>query len=112
MSKTLFQLYVNTEVPNQKIKFKIDYNKDTYHWATSSSKQKGYQLTATPVKREGVYEKFEAFSGFYKIIYPVDRQSKKRLSSAIEIFYDEIEKYLDFFRNKGYDIKPFKQADG
>jgi len=100
----LYKYYYPTDESNVSIKFTIDFNKDTYHWATGQTKEKGYQLTAKPVKREGVYEKFEAFSGFYKIIYPIGRQSKKRLQEAVSKFHADIEKYLDCFRNAGYKI--------
>ena len=105
MSKRLFVRYFDTEKENVKIKFVIDFNKDTYHWATSSSKEKGYQLTAVPVEKHDRVEVFGAFTGFYKIIYPVNRQSKKRLEAAVNIFNNNIEEYLEFFRNKGFSIK-------
>lgn len=92
------------------IKFQITFNKDTYHWATSSSKKKGYQLTATPVKRTlsscGKYntESFTAFQGFYIILVQYDRQSKKRLEEAINSFKAKKDDYLQFFIKKGIEI--------
>jgi hypothetical protein len=99
-----YKEYIATREPNKFIKFTIDFNKDTYHWATGQTKQKGYQLVATPVERSDMWESFTAFQGFYKIIFPVERRSKKRLEEAIQIFKQDKEKYLDYFRNQGFEI--------
>lgn len=101
---SLYKKYIDTDDPNVKIKFSISFNKENYNWVTGQPKQKGYQLTAVPVERSGAWESFEAFSGFNDIIYPVERQSKKRLAKAIELFEDNIDKYLEWFENKGYKI--------
>lgn len=99
------------------IKFQISFNKDTHHWATSSTKKVGYQLTATPVQRSksecGKFstESFTAFQGFYKIIYPIARQSKKRLEEAISVFIKEKESYLKFFTDKKFEIEENKQLN-
>lgn len=107
----LYKKYLDVthkENGNNAIKFSLSFNKDTYHWTTGKPKQKGYQLTVTPVERitdaEGkiTQETFTAFTGFYKIIYPVDRQSSKRLQEAIKIFEQELQSYVDRFKEQGY----------
>lgn len=107
---TLFKHYIEIVKSPEKsthIKFSISFNKDTYHWATSSNKEKGYQLTATPICKSnsecGKFstESFTAFQGFYKIIYPVQRQSKKRLEEAIRTFNEQLPSYLEHFKQKG-----------
>ncbi len=108
---TLFKEYI--EIKNKEkgthLKFSISFNKDTYHWATSSTKEKGYQLIATPVSKSksscGTYstESFTAFEGFYKIIYPVGRQSNKRLDEAIRLFKEDLPTYLEYFKEKGIE---------
>ena len=50
------------------------------------------------------WEQSGAFTGFYKIIYPIGRQSKKRLEEAIRLFKEEKETYLKFFEDKGITI--------
>jgi len=105
----LFKKYIGTDKPNIFIKFTISFNKDTYHWATSSSKEKGYQLVATPIEKSGRCEVSGAFTGFYKIIYPIGRQSKKRLYAAVDTFYKDIEVYLEFFRKKGFNIEKYEE---
>lgn len=103
----LYKEYVPVVENNQAthIKFQISYNKDTYHWATGNTKQKGYQLTATPVTKSDMVESFTAFQGFYKIIFPVERQSKKRLATAIETFNNDKQTYLDYFKNQGFKFE-------
>ena len=93
---------------NNAIRFSLSFNRDTFHWATGQSKQKGYQLTATPVERQVdtdgrvVQESFTAFTGFYKIILAAERQSPKRLQEAISILEQELQSYMDHFEGEGY----------
>lgn len=102
----LYKVYIPIKGElNKKIKCTIHFNKDTYHWATSTPKEKGYSLTCTPVEIGDKWETYGAFTGFYEIIYPIERQSKKRLDTAIELFRNNIEKYLQFFTDSyGYEF--------
>jgi ribonucleotide reductase beta subunit family protein with ferritin-like domain len=100
-----YKEYIPTEIETQFIKFSISFNYDTYNWATGQPKEKGYQLTATPVEKTDMVESFTAFSGFYKIIFPAERKSKKRLEEAIRIFKRDRVDYIDYFRELGYKIK-------
>jgi hypothetical protein len=101
----LYKTYVDTDQPNQKIRFSIYFNKETINWATGQYKDKGYQVTAIPVEKTGFGESFGAFTGFNDIIYPVQRQSKKRLQTAINMLHLKMDEYLKFFENKGYKVK-------
>lgn len=104
----LYKEYVDTDKPNSKIKITLTYNRDTYHWATSNRKEKGYQIVCTPVEvtnGDGYnIESFTAFQGFYDIIYPAERQSKKRLEHAISLIAENKERYLNHFRNQGIKV--------
>ena len=104
----LFTHYTNTNNENIFIKYTIHFNKDTFHWATSAFKQKGYQVTATPItverKENWKTETSTAFNGFYEIIYPIERQSNKRAEEAIKKFKERLKIYNDFFRKKGFNI--------
>jgi len=104
----LYKEYIDTDKPNHKIKVTLSFNKDTYHWATAKSKEKGYQLNMTPVEvttGDGYNtEVMGAFTGFYEILYPVERQSKKRLSHAISLIVENRERHLEFFREKGIKV--------
>lgn len=99
-----YKEYVATSEPNKFIKFAISFNYDTYHWATGQSKQKGYQLVATPVEKGEMFESSTAFTGFFKIIFPVERKSKKRLEEAIRNFKRDKKDYLKYFINQGFSI--------
>lgn len=106
---TLFKVYFKTQEENTFAKCMIHFNKDTYHWATSADKQKGYQLTCTPVTisdlgNGATSEQVTAFAGFYKIIFPVERQSKKRFEQAYQEFINFLPRILEFFKDKGYTI--------
>lgn len=98
----LHKEYIDTKKENVKIKLTLHFNKDTYNWATGARKEKGYQVTATPVTvtvGDGFRtEEFGAFTGFYDLIYPVERQSKKRLGTAIELLEHNREVYLNHFK--------------
>jgi len=101
----LHKEYIDTSEPNVKIKFTITFNKETYNWVNGKEQQKGYKITAVPVEKEGLFEVTTAFTGFYEIIYPVERQSKKRLQKAIDLLHENMDRYLAWFEEKGYTIE-------
>lgn len=101
---TLYKEYQTIEINGEKqeIKFCVSFNKDRYNWATNQPKKIGYQITVLPVKRtsrEGgiVIEESEAFTGFNDCLLQVDRQSQKRLKTALLILQNSKEKYLSYF---------------
>jgi hypothetical protein len=73
------------------------------------------QVTCVPVKRSttgGVtIEEFGAFTGFNDNLIEVERQSAKRLQSAIAELQNRKEKYLQHFRDRyGWkDIRRIKR---
>ena len=88
---------------DQEIKVIITFNKEPTSWVTSRPKKIGYQVTVLPVKRTRhisenfVCEESGAFTGFTDCLLEVDRQSKKRLETAIGIFQQRKETYLKYF---------------
>lgn len=101
---TLYREYHKLE-NGQEIKFTISFNRESTNWATYQPKKKGYQVSATPVKRttlEGGFsmEESGAFTGFLDNLIEVDRQSKKRLQSAIDELHKRLPEYLQYFINK------------
>lgn len=98
-------MYLHKEyhtLPNgQMIKFGVSFNKDTCNWATSQPIKVGYRVTVLPVKitqHDGYsIEETGAFTGFNDTLLEVDRQSKKRLQTAISILAERKEKYLNYF---------------
>lgn len=99
---TLYKEYLDTIVENEKIKFTISFNKETRNWATGESKKIGYQVTAIPVKviKKETYsiEESSVFTGFNDNLIEIDRQSKKRLESAISKLKENMETYKEWFR--------------
>ena len=88
---------------DQEIKMFITFNKESTNWATSQPKKVGYQVTVIPVKRTKhvssnfVVEESSCFSGFNDCLLEIDRQSKKRLATAIKILQERKEIYLKHF---------------
>lgn len=101
---TLYKEYLDTSVENQKIKFTISFNKESINWATSKPKKIGYQVSAVPVK-VSIYKGYSieesgSFTGFNDNLIEIDRQSKKRLESAISKLKENMETYKEWFRLK------------
>ena len=86
----------------QEIRFSVSFNRDRTNWATSQPKKIGYQVSATPIERTNgdgySVESFSAFTGFNDSLIEIDRQSAKRLQTAIEVLTQRQERYLDWFR--------------
>ena len=97
----LHKQYIDTVREEHKIKLTVSFNKDTYHRATGKAKERGYQVTCTPIEREKGWEKSSAFSGFYELVYPAERQSKKKLAKALGLVEDNMERYVQYFRDRG-----------
>jgi len=95
---------------NEYIRFSLSFNKSLSNWATNEPRKMGYMVNATPIKRKQadrfVIEEFTAYQGFNEVIYPVERQSQKRLAEAKKLMEHHINnKYKEFFKAKGYEYK-------
>jgi len=93
------------KIGEQEIKVAISFNRERINWATSQPKKIGYQATCTPVKRTNkgnnlVLEETSAFTGFNVCLLEIDRQSAKRLQTAIEELNKRKEEYLNWFKAK------------
>ena len=92
----------------QELKISISFNKEPINWVNSKPQKIGYYATVVPVRRTKpstgsnvVIEESGAFTGFRNCILEVDRQSKKRLESAIKIATDNIPTYVKWFEQDG-----------
>lgn len=69
-----------------------------YEKGNDYGKKRGYYVTIVPVKREEKYgcmiESFVAYSGVTSCILPVTRKSKKSEEKALQIFRENIDRYL------------------
>lgn len=85
------------------IKFTIAFNRDRYNWATGEEKKIGYEVSAIPVQRGEMFEQSGTFTGFYSCILEIDRQSTKRLKTAVDLLESKIDHYLEQFKTpSGY----------
>ena len=95
-------------IGGNEIKASIRFNRETVNLATFEPKKVGYQVTCVPVKRSkcegGSVEEFGAFTGFNDNLIEVERQSAKRLQTAITELRNRKEKYLQYFKER-YDWK-------
>ena len=86
------------------IKFSVSFNRERTNWATSQPIDIGYRVSVVPVeitKRDNVtIESVGAFTGFNATLLAIDRQSSKRLQTAIGELNLRRERYLDWFRVK------------
>ncbi len=86
---------------NHKIKFTISFNKSPYNWATGKKIPIGYRVSVTPVEQTSkvgcTIETFGAFTGFNDTLLEIDRQSSKRLATAIAELEKRKEKYIKYF---------------
>ena len=105
----LYKEYIDTIKDNVKIKFTITFNKQTTSWATSQKRKIGYQVTVIPVEISKTgnvqIESFGAFTGFNDCLLEIDRQSKKRLETAIENLKTKKEFYLNHLNEHFYKFK-------
>ena len=103
----LGKTYLKTDKPNVKIRLGLSFNRDLSNWATNEPKEIGYQVTATPVEvadlgNGAASETSGAFTGFWEIILPCGRKSKKREDTAWEEMKKAIPRYREHFENKGF----------
>ena len=100
MNNVKYKEYIPTTKKNIYIKFVLYFNKEASNWATGAERKIGYALTAVPVEKSGYIESFSAFTGFTASLLEANRQSKKRLEKAIDIFKLNKTRYLEYFKNK------------
>ncbi len=75
-------------------------DKGTIKFSMWYNKERGYWVSATPVKitqHDGYsMEETGAFTGFVDTLLKVERRSDKRLNEAIAILQERKEKYLQY----------------
>ena len=87
----------------EELEFSISFNRDQYNWATGQPKKVGYQVSVTPIKRTKLESgleliEFGAFTGFNDNLMEINRQSSKRLTTAISTLKQRIPKYIEAFK--------------
>jgi len=104
---SLYKKYLDTTIENKKVKFTIYFNRGR-SFATNQPLPIGYRVSATPVEIGDKFETFTAFSGFTDSLLECNRQSSKRLDEAIKILDNNMEKYIEWFKDKGICFKENK----
>lgn len=91
-------------IGGQEIKVAISFNRDKINWATYQPKKIGYQVICVPVKltthKGFTIEESQALTGFSDCLLEIERQSAKRLQTAIAELQNRKEKYLQYFKDK------------
>ena len=104
-----YKIYIDTEKPNVKLKFRISYTQDRSNWATNEKIEPGYRVHATPVEvslKDGYRtESFGAFTGFGDTLIPCERRSKTRYKNAKKVLMERMPKYIQWFKDKGHVVK-------
>jgi hypothetical protein len=98
----LYKEYIKTQELNKEIKLTISFNKSKINRATNQPKKIGYQVTAIPVEISSNFETFTTFTGFNDCLLEIERQSPKRLNTAIKILQERKEQYKQYFKNRGF----------
>lgn len=82
------------------IKLEMMYSLGGKNIWTGAEEARGYYIIVTPVKRDGCWESFGAFTGVKKLIKPVKRQSAKAEAEAEEAAKMEEETLLGYVCSK------------
>jgi hypothetical protein len=100
----------NEKDHNNNLKVKIYYDLGGFNMFTHKEKPRGYYISVTPVKMEGrdgvTLESITAFTGYYELLEPCARKSKKAEAAALEKapVYEKI--IIDhILKNSGYILE-------
>ena len=96
MDKVVRYYKVNNNPNVTDLKAEIYYSLGGINYFTSRNEQRGYYMSISPVKRDGVCESYTAFTGLKQLVLPVQRKSNKKMIEAITYFEKHI---LDFMRD-------------
>lgn len=95
MDRAVRYYKVNNNPKATHLKAEIYYSLGGMNYFTSRIEQRGYYMSISPVKRDGVCESYTAFTGLKQLVLPVQRKSQKKMIEAQKYFDDHI---LDFMR--------------
>lgn len=100
----------NNNDHNNNLKISFYYDLGGYNYFTHEEKQRGYYVSVTPVEyseRGGVSaETITAFSGYYELLEPCSRKSKKAEAAALEKAFSYEEMIVTYICNKyGYILE-------
>lgn len=110
IKKEYIKIIENNKDKNNNLKISVYYDLGGYNYFTHQEKQRGYYISVTPcnyAERNGVfYEEFTAFTGYFELLEPCTRQSKKTEATALEKAPAYKKMLLDYICNKnGYILE-------
>lgn len=88
------------EQQNITIETSISFKQAGINWYNSLEEKGGYYLHVTPIKINGFFRETQIGEGFKYLVLEVERQSKKRLETAIEIAKDHKDRLIAIAVNR------------
>lgn len=77
MRREIYKEYIPTNKENTYIKIEVYYHKGDYNI------RRGYYLSVQPIEKEGVWEKFTAYTGYMYELFPCERYTKAGRDKAV-----------------------------
>jgi hypothetical protein len=78
----------NKKDKNNVLRVRVYYDKGGMNYGTGREKARGYYISVSPldrtIKSGYISETYSAFSGFYELLEPCARKSKKAEAAALE----------------------------
>ena len=94
MDRVVRYYKVNNNPKATHLKAEIYYSLGGMNYFTSRDEPRGYYMSISPVKRDGVCESYTAFTGLKNLILPVHRKSQKQMDIAKKYFDDHIIEFM------------------
>lgn len=109
MSRTTTFLPVVKKGDVTHLRVEVYYSLGGYNLFTYKQEPRGYYLSVSPVGRSErggvVMESYRAFSGTKQLILPVNRQSPKRMTEALELAEQHKPRLIEYVLQKeGLDL--------
>lgn len=91
------------------IRVHVSFNKQTTNWASGRPMKVGYRVSLQPLKNKVsesgyIIEEYDPMQGVADTLLEVDRQSSKRLQTAIDILNTKKEEYLNYLSQQNIEL--------
>ena len=96
------------------LKMEVYYNKGGFNMFTHENVRRGIYFSISPVKRDGIWESYTAFSGTMVCVKELNRKSDKALNEAvskIEPIAEEVAKMYESGLQREALIKVLKECN-
>lgn len=83
----------------------VYYSLGGYSCWSYKQEGRGYYMSVSPVRVDGMFISYTAFSGVKQLIVPCERKGKGKAAEAVKIFDSKIAEMVDMvFPNSGVDF--------